>query len=283
MPRLKIILTFVLLVCPWVVSYGQLHFAGVNGERGYAALRGSYRLDLDNGFILTPAVGYYRMSDKEEDEAGATTKFALSAAYEITDNLVADVVGAYIPRRLGFENWIYGAGLTYTLCYRCGPLKNPYIRAQGGQALYDITDDRTGQALPSRFKTTATAASLEAGSELGKFWFQARYDKVIKYTHKPPQGVTSNWTEIPYMTAVVQGFISDMAAARVAYRTRWISPYAVYARYKYLEYSDYTISVAGGLALHLGQATISGGVEIFEQNRQDHRKTYFFMSASTEF
>ncbi len=283
MLRLKLLLTLVLVICPWVVSYGQLHFAGVNGERGYAALKGSYRWDLDNGFILTPAVGYYRMSDKEEDEPGATTKYALSVAYEIMDNLVADLAGAYIPRRLGFENVMYGAGLVYTLCYRCGPFKNPYIHARAGQSFYDIAKDINGQPLASRFKTTATAASLELGSELGAFWLQARYDKVIKYNHKPPQQITSNWTEIPYMTAVVQGFVSDMTAVRIAYRTRWISPYAVYARYKYLVSSEYTVSVAGGLALHLGQGTISGGVEIFEQNRQDHRKTYFFMSASTEF
>ena len=283
MLRLKLLLTLVLVICPWVVSYGQLHFAGVNGERGYAALRGSYRLDLDNGFIITPAVGYYRRSDKEEDEPGATTKFALSVAYELADGLLADVMGAYIPRRLGFENWMYGAGLTYTLCYRCGPFKYPYLHGRVGQSFYDVRDDASGRPLPGRFTTAATAASLELGSELGAFFFQARYDKVIKYTNKPPQGVTSNWTEIPYMTAVVQGFISDMVAARVAYRTRWITPYAVYSRYKYLEASEYTVSIAGGLALHVGPGTISGGVEIFEQNRQDHRKTYFFMSASTEF
>ena len=106
---------------------------------------------------------------------------------------------------------------------------------------------------------------------------------MIKYNHKPANELVSNWTEIPFMTAIVQGYVRDVAAARISYRTRWITPYAVYARYKYLAYSDYTVSVAGGLALHIGKSTFSGGVEIFEQNREENRKTYFSLSASTEF
>lgn len=281
--RLKAVLPLFLLVCPLALCYGQLSFSGVNGEKGYAALKGDFRLDLDNGFTLVPAVGYYRMSDKEEDESGATTKFAFSAEYALTDNLTLSLGASYIPLRLGFQNTAYGAGAKYTLCYRCGVFKYPYVSARLGQVRYKIDTDIHEADLPDTFKTTATAASLEAGSELGRFFFQARYDKVIKYNDRPPADVTSNWTEIPFMTAVVQGFVSDIVAARLAYRTKWITPYAVYARYKYLVNSDYTVSVAGGLALHLGPTTISGGVEVFEQNREENRKTYFSMSASTEF
>lgn len=276
-------LTLILLVCPWGFSYGQLHFAGVNGERGYAALRGSYRLDLDNGFVLVPVFGYYRMSDKEEDEAGATSKFALLTEYEPAEGLTLSAGASYTPKRLDFQNISYGAGLKYALCYRCAIFKNPFLQARFWQTRYKIGLDMYGRELASRFKTTATAASLAAGTETGRFLLQARYDKVIKYNDRPPADITSNWTEIPFMTAIVQGFVSDIAAARLAYRTRWITPYAVYSRYRYLVNSDHTVSVAGGLALHLGASTLSGGVEIFEQNREQNRKTYFFMSASTEF
>ena len=58
-------LSLALLICPCALCYGQLSFSGVNGERGYAALRAYYRLDLDNGFVFTPMYGYYRMTDKE--------------------------------------------------------------------------------------------------------------------------------------------------------------------------------------------------------------------------
>ena len=85
----------------------------------------------------------------------------------------------------------------------------------------------------------------------------------------------SNWTEIPFMTAVLQGFIRDVAAARLAYRTRWITPYAVYARYRYQVGGGPATAVAGGLALHVGLTTLTGGVEIFEPNREANRKTYF--------
>lgn len=281
--RFKAVLLLVLMVCPCALCYGQLHFATVNGERGYAAMRGDFELDLDNGFTLIPAVGYYRTSDKEEDESGATTKFALNGQYEVTDNFVVSGGGVYIPARLGFQNIAYGMGAKYTVCYRCGVFKNPYIKANVGQSFYDITAYADGSSLPSAFDTTATAAIAEAGTEMGRVFLQVRYDKVIKYSNKPQTDIASNWTEIPFMTAVVQGFVRDIAAARVAYRTKWITPYAVYARYKYLLGSDYTVSVAGGLALNWGATTISGGVEIFEQNHKENRKTYFSLSASTKF
>ena len=279
----KAVTLLILLVCPWVVSYGQIHFAGVNGERGYAALRGQYRLTLDNGLSLLPAVGYYRRSDTEEDEAGATTKFTLAAQYEVLDGLFMSLGASYIPKRLGFQEVAYGVSGKYVLAYRYGILKYPYVGFRFGQSRYRIDNDISGRELPNQFKTFATAASLTAGSEIGRFVLQAQYDKVIKYNDNPPNNITSNWTEIPFMTAVVQGFVSDIAAARLAYRTRWITPYAVYSRYRYLVNSDHTVSVAAGLALHLGASTLSGGVEIFEQNREENRKTYFFMSASTEF
>ncbi len=279
----RIALILVLVICPWVFSCGQLHFASVNGERGYAAMRGDFRMDLDNGFVLVPAVGYYRMSDTEEDESGATTKFAFSAEYEAADNLKVIAGASYIPLRLGFQNVAYGAGVRYTPCYRCAGMRYPYVSLYAGQTRYKIDAYSDGRDLPGRFKTYSTAARAEAGGELGKFFFQARYEKVIKYKNKPSADVAANWTEIPFMTAVVQGFVSDAAAARVAYRTRWISPYAAYARYKYLAHADYGVSAAAGLALHLGQTTLSGGVEIFEQDRTDTRKTYFSMSASTTF
>ncbi len=283
MLRLRFLVTLVLLVCPWVYSYGQLHFASVHGERGYAAMRGVGRLDLDNGLILSLSGGYYRMSDSEEDENGATVKAALLAEYELTDNFRLLAGASYIPKKLGFQNVGYGIGAQYTLCYRCGIFKRPHFGVYAGQVRYKVDSNLHGAPLVSRFKTVATGVSALAGGEMGRFLFQTRYDKVIKYNNKPPHDITSNWTEIPFMTAVVQGFVSDSLAARLAYRTRWITPYAVYARYRYLVRGDHAVAVAAGLALHVGLTTLTGGVEIFEPNRDENRKTYFSLSASTEF
>jgi len=277
------LINLVLLFCPCALCYGQFSFSSVSGERGYAAMRGYYVWDLDNGFTLIPMGGFYRISDKEEDETGATGKAALTVKYNVTDNWAFLLTGHYIPRRLGFENMGYLIGTQYNLCYHCGVLKNPYVRIQTGQSFYDITMYANGQNYPGGFNSTATLVAVEAGSELGKFFLQTRYDKVIEYNHRPPNDIASNWTEIPFMTAIVQGFVSDIASARLAYRTDWITPYVVYARYKYLAYSTYTVSVATGLAIHLGQTALSGGVEIFEQNREEHRKTYFSLSVNMEF
>ena len=273
----------VLLICPCALCYGQVSFSSVNGERGYAALRGSFVMPLDNGLTLIPSGGYYRITDSEEDETGAGGKMALEGQYEIGNPLLLRAGGSYIPRRLGFEATEYYLGAQYALCYRCGVLKNPYAGLTVGQTFYDLTAYADGTSYGGHFHTSAVRTGIEAGSEVGKFFVQARYDKVIKYSHRPPENIVSNWTEIPFMTAIVQGFIRDVSAVKLSYRTRWIAPYAVYARYKYTTRSKDTISVAGGISIHWGQSTLSGGVEIFEQNREENRKTYFSMAASTEF
>lgn len=277
------LLQLVLLICPFALCYGQLSFSSVNGERGYAAMRGYITWDLDNGFILRPSGGFYRISDKEEDQTGATAKAALDVIYELNDTWELFVGSFYIPRRLGFKNYGYHVGAQHSLCYHCGPFKNPYLRVEGGQSFYDLTEYSSGERYDGHFRTTAPKAAAEVGSELGKFFVQARFDKVIKYSHRPPTGIVSNWTEIPFMTAVVQGFIRDVLAVRLAYQTPWITPYVAYARYQYMEQKDETLSLAGGLSLHWGPSTFSGGVEVFEQNRHENRKTYFSISASTQF
>ena len=277
------LLNLVLLICPCALCYGQISFASVSGEGGYAAMRGSFMWDLDNGLTLIPAGGFYRISDKEEDETGTTGKVALMAKYELTDTISVLVAGHYIPRRLGFENMGYWVGLEDTLCYHCGPLKNPYVRLLTGQSFYDITAYANGQSYPKGFNTTATIASGEVGTEVGKFFVQARYDKVIKYNHRPPSYLASNWTEIPFMTAIIQGFISDGAAGKISYRTRWLTPYAVYARYKYLEKGRSVTALGGGLSLVWGKTILSGGIENFESNWEAKRRNYFSFSASMEF
>ena len=273
----------VLLICPCALCYGQVSFSSVNGERGYAAMRGSLVVPFDNGLTLVPSGGYYRISDSEEDETGAGGKIALEGQYEIGNPLLLRAGGSYIPRRLGFEAMEYYIGAKYALCYHCGPLKNPYVGVTAGQTFYDLTAYADGNSYNGHFHTSAPRVGVQGGSEVGKIFVQAGYDKVIKYSHRPPENIVSNWTEIPFMTAIVQGFIRDVSAVKLSYRTRWITPYAVYARYKYTTRSKNTVSVAGGLAVHWGKTTLSGGVEIFEQNREENRKTYFSMSINTEF
>ena len=279
----KAVILLILLTCPWTLCRGQVSFSSVGGERGYAAMRGHAKLDLDNGFVLLPSVGYYRRSDSDEDQEEASMKVAFSTRYEITDNFSIVGGASYVPRRMGFKSVSYGLGGHYELCYRCLGLKKPFIEGTIGQRRYNIQAYSNGSYRPNAFKTFSTAASMMTGAEWKNFFLQARYDKVIKYSDNPPQGVDSNWTDIPFMTAVVRGFVRDVAAARLSYRTPWVTPYAVYARYKYLDNSDYTVSVAGGVSVRWDRSTISGGVEVFEQNHRASRKTYFSLEASTEF
>lgn len=276
--------SLLLLVCPLALCYGQLSFSGVNGEQGYSALRGSYRWDTDTDLILTPSVGYYRMSDDDnEDVAGAITRYFLLGEYLLSDQWTVGAGASLIPVRLGFANVGYEGRARYTFCYRCGIFKNPYIGGRLAQTRYRIANDVDGQSLPQKFTTTQNDAAMAVGAEIGRLNLRLEYDKVISYSSTPPDNVASLWADIPFMTAVVQGFVRDVAAMRVSYKTPCVTPYAVYTRYRYTQQSEYTVSVAAGLQLNIGDVSFSGGVEIFEQNRDESRKTYFSISAEQEF
>ena len=133
------------------------------------------------------------------------------------------------------------------------------------------------------FGEVETGAHIEAAADAGNWNVQAAWHKVIEYSNKPPHNLTFSWANIPFMTAVVQGFVKEAAAVRLSYRTELITPYASLARYRYNELSDTAAAVSAGLHLHLGEISLSGGVEVFVPRREDNRKTFFSMSAEVEF
>lgn len=277
-------ISLILLICPCALCYGQLSFSGVNGERGYAALRGQYRLDLDNGFVFIPRYGYYRMTDKEIDEAGSTSRYGVEGSYEINDNWRMLAGGFWQPQAVGYQAVGYGAGAAWSPFYRWGELKNPVLTVYIGQTRYRTYVDKEGNDLPGgSFGEVETGVQTEAAADWGPWNLKAAWHKVIEYSSKPPQDITFSWANIPFMTAVVQGFVKEAAGLRVSYQTEFITPYASLVRYRYNELSDTAAAVSAGLHLHLGEMSLSGGVEVFEPRREDNRKTYFSMSAEVEF
>ncbi len=277
-------ISLVLLICPCALCYGQLSFSGVNGERGYAAMRGMFKLDLDNGFVFTPQYGYYRMSDKEIDEAGSTSRYGLEGAYELNDDWTVFAEGFWQPQAVGYQAVGYGAGLRWKPFYRWGMLKNPLLTVKAEQTRYRTYVDKMGNDLTGgSFGQIETGASAQVSADAGAWNLKAAWHKVIKYSSRVPQDVTFSWADIPFMTAVVQGFVKEAAAVRVSYRTDFITPYASLARYRYAELSDTAAAVSAGLHVRLWEMTLSGGVEVFEPRRESNRRTYFSMSAEVEF
>ncbi len=273
-----------LLICPCAFCYGQLNFSGVNGERGYAAMRAQYRLDLDNGFVFMPMYGYYRMSDKEIDEAGSTSRYGLAVSYEINDSWKALAEGMWQPQAVGYQAVGYAAGIGWAPFHRWWIFSNPSLEAYAEQTRYRTYVDKQGNDLTGgAFSLVETGAHAEASADAGNWNLKAAWHKVIEYSSHPPQNVTFSWANIPFMTAVVQGFLKEAAAVRLSYRTEFITPYAALARYRYHELSDTAAAVSAGLHLHLGEMSLSGGVEVFEPRREANRKTYFSMSAEVEF
>lgn len=283
--RLKnALISLVLLICPCALCYGQLSFSGVNGERGYSAMRGLYRADLDNGFVFTPRYEFYRQTDKEYDESGTTSRYGLAGSYEINDDWTLAASAFWQPTAVGYRAVGYEAGALWKPFYRWGVLKNPVLAGYAGQTRYKTEVDRMGNALMDSFHQVETYARAEASGDIYAWRLKAAWQKVIQYNnrHLTPD-VTFSWADIPFMTAVIQGFIKEAAAVRISYQTDFITPYAVWGRYRYAERGDTALAVSAGMRVQWGRTSLSGGVEVFEPRREANRKTYFSMSAEVDF
>lgn len=278
------LLSLVLLICPFALCYGQLSFLGVNGERGYSAMRSFYRADLDNGLLLIPYYEFYRQTDKEYDESGSITRYKLDTSYELNDDWALVAAAFWQPTAVGYRSVGYLAGAEWKPFYRWGVLKNPALAVSLGQERYKVYVDRMGNPLGGAFHQLATFADIQARTELSAWDLKAAWHKVIQYKNKDfPRDVTFSWADLPYMTAVIQGFIKDAMAVRVSYPTNFITPYAVLGRYHYAERRGTALAVSAGMRVSWGRTSLSGGVEVFEPRREANRKTYFSMSAEVDF
>lgn len=242
-------------------------------------MRATYRADLDNGFILTPQYGYYRMSDKEIDEAGSTSRYGLEVRYELAEMLALIAQGTWQPKAVGYDGVLYQAGVAWEPFYYGGGIKNPVLTVKFGQERYHSYVNIAGQDLPGgAFKQVGTTALSELVFDVKQFHLQAAWQKVIKYSSRVPHNVTFSWAEIPYMTAVLQGYLKDCYAARLSYQTDFITPYVSLAQYHYDQRRQVAGAVSAGLHVKLWEAEVTGGVEVFEPRREDNRKTYFTLS-----
>lgn len=283
--RLKTaILSLLILICPCAFCYGQLSFSGVNGERGYAAMRGVYHWDLDNGFFLTPSYEYYRMSDeKNVEKTGTLHRYGLNGAYELTDDwkILAGVF--WLPSAVGYKGVRYKGGISWQPFYRWGILRNPQLALWVGQQRSTSYVNVSGESLKTPFKEVETNLKVQAAADLAMWNVQASWQKVLQYSNRTQQDVSFGWTDIPFMTAVVQGFLRDAAAVRVSYVTGFITPYVSWVRYQYAQATNPAAAVNAGLHIRWGETTLSGGVEVFEPRRETSRKTFFSMSVEIEF
>ena len=242
-------------------------------------MRASYVADLDNGFIITPLYGYYRMSDKEIDEAGSTSRYVLQVRYEISDPFSVLTEALLQPQAVGYEGWGYWGGVRWQPFYYAAGLKNPILTAKIGQQRTRTYVDSQGNDLAQgAFRQVGTEVKTDMSLDVKHFHLQAAWHKVIKYSSRVPQDVTFSWAEIPYMTAVLQGYIKDCLAARISYPTDFVSPYVSLARYHYDQRRQVAAAVSAGLRVKLWEAELTGGIEVFEPRREDNRKTFFSVS-----
>jgi len=284
--RLKTALAaLVLLLCPCALCYGQIGFSSVHGERGYTAMRGTYRYDMDNGFVFTPQYGYYRMSDKEIDEAGSVSRYGLQASYEVNDNWQVLARGLWQPQAVGYHATAYALGTQWSPFYRYEQFIEPKLRLWVGQARYRSYVDDQGKDLPTgAVKNVETFVNVEGITDIKNWKLKVQWQKVIKYSERVPQNVTFSWADIPYMTAVIQGFIEDGLGAWLYYGTDFISPYVSVVRYHYQQRLQSAGAVSAGLHVKIGEDTsLVGGIEVFEPRREVNRKTFFSFSAEIEF
>ncbi len=277
-------LSFALLICPCALCYGQISFRGVNGERGYSAMRSAYVWDLDNNFILTPSYEFYRQSDDPDvEKTGSVYHYGLQSAYDLSDawNVYARVFVQ--PQAVGQKGVSYQAGGVWRPFYRYGWIKNPVLDVGIGQARSRTQVDTIGNPLADIYKQTGTNIYAGAGAEIGPWNLKASWHKVIQYSNRVRGDVSFNWADIPYMTAVVQGFLREAAALQLSFPTYWLTPYVSAVRYEYAETGRPAVAVNAGLQLKWGETAFSGGVEVFEPRREESRKTFFSMSVEIDF
>ena len=242
-------------------------------------MRAFYAADLDNGWVITPQYGYYRMSDKEIDEAGSTSRYGLEVRYEMADPLDLIVQGTWQPKAVGYEAVLYQAGVAWEPFYYWAGIKNPVVTVKFGQERYHSYVDVNGQDLPEgAFKQVGTSVLSQLEFDVKRFHLQAAWQKVIKYSSRVPNDITFSWAEIPYMTAVLQGYLKDCYATRLSYQTDFITPYVSLARCHYDQRLEVAGAVSAGIHVKLWNAEVTGGVEVFEPRREDNRKTYFTLS-----
>ena len=277
-------LSLVLLVCPWALCYGQLSFLGVNGERGYSALRGSYKWDLDNNLVLTPSYEFYRMSDnKDVEKTGAAYRYGLKSAYDFSDNWRGYAQFFWQPKAVGNKALGGYGGIVWYPFYREGKIKNPYVEARLGTVHAKIWADKNGTPLAYPFPETETNLLVGAGAEAGAWNLKASWQKVLQYKNRVPSSVALNWADIPFMTAVVQGFLQNAAALHISYPTRLVTPFVSAARYQYASSGRPATAVSAGLNIRYADAAFSGGIEVFEPRREENRKTFFSVSVEMDF
>ena len=277
------LLNLVLLICPCALCYGQFGFSSVVGEKGYAAFKGAAHFELDNGVRFIPFAGYYRPSDSEEDEHLAVGMAGIEVRYDVGNSAFLFARGDFVPPQEGFERISYQAGIDYQICYHCGIVKNLYARIGVGQVIYDVTKYVDGAQYPGGFYTQTPLITTRLATEIGKAQLQFEYEKLIKYSHRPPIDLMSSWTSIPLMTAVTQGYVSDVFVSKLSYRTYWISPQVIWGTYRYVAEGKRLNTYGAGLSLHWNKVTVTGGIENFRSYWEDVRKNYFSLSASTEF
>lgn len=235
-------------------------------------------LDLDNGFRFIPRVGYYRMSDSEKDEKGSTSRYGMQISYELSDTVHVFIDGVWHPKAIGYQAVLYDGGVQWEPFYYWHGLKNPFVRGSIGQGRYRSLVDNQGIRLARTFREVDTHLLLSAGTDISRWGVQATWQKVLKYSEPLPANISFSWAEIPYMSAVVQGFVRDAYAFRTSYRSEAVSPYAGIVRYQYAHRNKEAYAVLAGLSIQLWGASFLGGVEVFEPRREETRKTFFSLS-----
>ncbi|MBO7191479.1 MAG: hypothetical protein J6V32_05200 [Elusimicrobiaceae bacterium] len=277
-------LSFALLICPCALCYGQLSFLGVNGERGYSAMRTKYELDLDNNFIFVPSYEFYRQSDDPDvEKTGSTYRYGLKGAYDFSDRWLGYTGVFWQPWAVDNEAASVYLGGLWRPFYRLGIIKEPFADIRAAHANRRCRIDSSGARLPDTYQRDETSLQVLTGAKVGFIDLEAAWYKVIQYSNPARSDISFSWADIPFMTAVVQGSLRQATAVQIGIALDFITPYASVVRYEYAEVSHPAMAVRAGAGIKWEEVIFAGGVEVFEPRREEERKTFFSMSIEINF
>lgn len=268
----KLLLSVSLLICPMVFTFGQLSLSGLAGKNGYSVLNASFTAGVPfvPGLSLVP-----KYSLLEQDNTPAISQYGLGANLRLPFIDIVEV-GAdayYIPKSNNYSAFSYdlhGAVNVENLLFRLLPTDTLKLGA-GVRTIYHSFYD------PDYDNTEVDGYGF---LNIGKGGLDASvtYVKALSYSNTT-NGIYPPWLNLPYFTAIYNGYLDYSLGLGVGYTYKFIRPFVAY-NFLRTEGAPSTDDAKVGLTVRVLMVDINAAVEWlnFSQNTEN-RKTFFSLTA----
>ncbi len=255
-----------------VTTFGQLSLSGLAGKDGYSVLNASFNAPVPfvPGLSIVP-----RYSILEQDNVSSMSQYGLGAYWQLPFIDIVEV-GAdayYIPKANGYSAFSYdlqAAVNVENLLFRLLPTDT--LKAGAGvrtiyHSFYDPDYDNT---------EVDGYGFLNIGK--GGLDLSLTYTKALSFSNGT-SGEYPPWLNLPYFTAIYNGYLDYSLGIGAGYTYKFIRPYVAYNFLK-TEGAPSTDDAKLGLTVRILMVDVNASVEWlnFSQNTAN-RKAFFSLTA----